>query len=151
MALLLAVLQAAALVVLQHAMLAAEVALAEGAVAHDPLRPVLAVLEGALYLLGRHAAADGQRHVQGRGRGRRSEIGVAEVSDGASVEVRCLPAWTRRMSDVGADVRSESSWRRVGIVVSEGTFSGIAFIVTLALAHCATSKAWVTYCLRIAA
>lgn len=72
-ALLLAVLQAAALVVLQHAMLAAEVALAEGAVAHDPLRPVLAVLEGALYLLGRHAAADGQRHVQGRGRG--EEVG----------------------------------------------------------------------------
>lgn len=59
MALLLAVLQAAAFVVLEHAVLAAEVPLAEGAVAHDALRPVLAVLEGALYLLGRHAAADG--------------------------------------------------------------------------------------------
>lgn len=59
--------------------------------------------------------------------GRRSESGVAEVSDGASVEVRCLPAWTRRMSDVGADVRRESSWRRVDIVVSEGTFRGMAF------------------------
>lgn len=71
--------------------------------------------------------------------GRRSESGVAEVSDGASVEVRCLPAWTRRMSDVGADVRRERSWRRVGIVVSDGTFSGMAVVVTLALAHCATS------------
>ena len=69
MALLLAVLEATALVVLQHPMPAAEVALAEGAVAHDPLRAVLAVLEGAFYLLGRHAAADGQGHVQGR-RGR---------------------------------------------------------------------------------
>ena len=73
MALLLAVLQAAALVVLQHAVLTAEVPLAEGAVAHDALRPILAVLEGALDLLRRHAAADGQRHVQGRGRG--EEIG----------------------------------------------------------------------------
>ena len=59
-------------------------------------------------------------------RGRRSEIGVADVSDGALVEVRCLPAWTRRMSDVGADVRNERSWRRVGIVVSEGTVRGMA-------------------------
>lgn len=69
MTLLLTVLQPAALVILQHAMLAAEMPLAEGAVAHDALRPVLAVLEGALHLLGRHAAADGQRHVQGRGWG----------------------------------------------------------------------------------
>lgn len=67
MALLLAVLQPAALVVLQHAMLAAEVPLAERAVAHDALRAVLAVFEGALHLLGGHAAADGERHVQGRG------------------------------------------------------------------------------------
>lgn len=58
--------------------------------------------------------------------GRRSEIGMVEVSDEASVEVRCLPAWTRRISDVGADVRNESSWRSVGIVVSEGTVRGIA-------------------------
>lgn len=69
MALLLAVLQPAALVVLEHAVLAAKVALAEGAVPHDPLRPVLAVLEVALDLLGRHAAPDRQGHVQGR-RGR---------------------------------------------------------------------------------
>ena len=60
--------------------------------------------------------------------GRRWEIGVADGSDGASVEVRCLPAWTRRMSDVGADVRNESSWRRVGIVVSAGTVRGMAFV-----------------------
>ena len=62
--------------------------------------------------------------------GRRSEIGaVADVPDETSVEVRCLPAWTRRMSDVGADVRSERSWRSVGIVVSEGTVRGMAGIV----------------------
>ncbi len=63
--------------------------------------------------------------------GRRSEIGVVHAPDAASrvVEVRCLPAWTRRMSVVGADVRSERSWRRVGIVVSEGTVSGMAGVV----------------------
>lgn len=65
--LLLAVLEPAALVILQHPMLAAEMALAEGAVPHYPLRPVLAVLEGAFYLLGGHTAADGQGHVEGRG------------------------------------------------------------------------------------
>ena len=53
---------------------------------------------------------------------------VADVSDGALVEVRCLPAWTRRMSDVGADVRNERSWRRVGIVVSDGTVRGMACV-----------------------
>ena len=58
--------------------------------------------------------------------GRRSEIGVVDVPDEASVEVRCLPAWTRRMSDVGADVRNERSWRSVGIEVSEGTVRGMA-------------------------
>ena len=68
MALLLAVLEPAALVVLEHAVLAAEVALAEGAVAHDALRAVPAVLEGALLLLA-GAAADGEGHVQGRGGG----------------------------------------------------------------------------------
>lgn len=57
--------------------------------------------------------------------GRRSEIGVVDVPDEASAEVRCLPAWTRRMSVVGADVRNESSWRRVDIVVSEGTVRGM--------------------------
>ena len=59
MALLLTILQPAALVVLEHAMLAAEVPLAERQIAHDALRPVLAVLEGAFHLLRRHAAADG--------------------------------------------------------------------------------------------
>ena len=58
--------------------------------------------------------------------GRRSESGVVDVPDEALVEVRCLPAWTRRMSDVGADVRNERSWRSVGIVVSAGTVSGMA-------------------------
>lgn len=36
--------------------------------------------------------------------GRRSEMG-----DEVDVAVRCLPAWTRRMSVVGADVRRERS------------------------------------------
>ena len=58
--------------------------------------------------------------------GRRSEIGALVVPDETSVEVRCLPAWTRRMSVVGADVRRERSWRSVGIVVSEGTVRGMA-------------------------
>ena len=44
----------------------------------------------------------------------------------ASGEVRCLPACTRRMSVVGAEVRRERSWRRVGIVVSAGTVRGMA-------------------------
>ena len=69
MALLLTVLQPTTLMILQHAMLAAEMALAERAIAHDPLGAVFAVLEGAFQLLGRHAAPDGQGHVQGRGWG----------------------------------------------------------------------------------
>ena len=77
--------------------------------------------------------------------------------DEASVEVRCLPAWTRRMSVVGAEVRNERSWRRVGIVVSEGTVRGMAtrFFVPLAFRSCAFGAIkgidWVAYCLRIAA
>ena len=45
------------------------------------------------------------------------------------VAVRCLPAWTRRMSCVGAEVRRESRCRSVGIVVSEGMVRGIAVVV----------------------
>jgi hypothetical protein len=40
--------------------------------------------------------------------------------------VKCLPAWTSRMEVVGAEVRRERSWRRVGRVVSEGIVRGIA-------------------------
>jgi len=47
------------------------------------------------------------------------------VGDGVDA-VRCLPAWTRRMEVVGAEVRRERSWRRVGRVVSEGIVRGIA-------------------------
>ena len=53
-------------------------------------------------------------------------MGAVDDDDEMSVEVRCLPACTRRMSDVGADVRRERSWRRVDIVVSEGTVRGMA-------------------------
>ena len=65
MAFLLAVLEALALVVLKHAVLAAVVAAAEAAVADNGLGTVLAVLEGAADLLGRHAAAQRQGQVQG--------------------------------------------------------------------------------------
>jgi hypothetical protein len=58
--LLLAVLQPGAAVRLEHAVLAAEVAGAEAAVADDALRGVAAVLEAAADLLGA-AAADGLR------------------------------------------------------------------------------------------
>lgn len=68
--------------------------------------------------------------------GRRSEIGVVDVPDEASAEVRCLPAWTRRMSVVGADVRNESSWRRVDIVVSEGTVRGMAMSYVSSVVLC---------------
>lgn len=61
---------------------------------------------------------------------RREEMGAVDdvVPDEMSVEVRCLPACTRRMSEAGADVRSERSWRRVDIVVSEGTVRGMAVV-----------------------
>lgn len=65
MALLLTVLQAAALVVLQHTVLAAEVTGAEAAVADYPLCGVLAVLECTADLFGWHAAAQWQ----GEGKG----------------------------------------------------------------------------------
>jgi hypothetical protein len=60
--LLLAVLEPRTAVRLQHAVLAAEVAGAEAAVAYDALRGVAAVLEAAADLLG-PAAADGLREV----------------------------------------------------------------------------------------
>ena len=66
MALLLAVLQTRALVILQHAVFAAEVAGAEAAVPDDALGRFLAVFERAADLLGRHAAAD--RGCEGQGR-----------------------------------------------------------------------------------
>jgi len=49
---------------LQHAVLAAKMALAEAAVADDALCGVLAVLEATADLPGRRAAAHGQGHVQ---------------------------------------------------------------------------------------
>jgi len=45
--------------------------------------------------------------------GRREEIGVESERDGGeavdAVAVRCLPAKTRRISEVGAEVRRERS------------------------------------------
>jgi len=78
MALLLTILQSLTLVILKQPMLPTEVTLAEAAVAYNALRRVLALLERAPYLLGRHAAAQGQRHVQ-RAVGR----------DGVRLERRC--------------------------------------------------------------
>ena len=68
MAFLLAVLEPTALVVFQHAMLAAEMSRAEAAVANNTLCGFLAVFECAADFLGRHAAADGEGEVDGGGR-----------------------------------------------------------------------------------
>lgn len=63
--LLLTVLQALALVVLEHAMLTAVVTAAEAAVAYDALGSVLAGLEGAADLLWGHSSAQWEGHVDG--------------------------------------------------------------------------------------
>lgn len=60
MALFLAVFEALALMVFEESVLAAEMAVAEAAVADDALSLVFAVLETAADLLGRHAAANGE-------------------------------------------------------------------------------------------
>ena len=64
-ALLLAVFQTLALVVFQQPVLPAKVAGAEAAVTDNALGGVLAFLEATPYLLRRHAAAQGEGHVQG--------------------------------------------------------------------------------------
>lgn len=66
---------------LQHAMLAAEVAGAEAAVADDALCCVLAVFEVAADLLGR-PAPDRQRHVQ---RAVAGDVVAAECGSGGEV------------------------------------------------------------------
>lgn len=65
-ALLLAVLQSLALVILEHAMTAAVPALAEAAVTDNGLCAVLAVLEGTTDLLWGHAAAERECEVESR-------------------------------------------------------------------------------------
>ena len=67
MALLLAVLQPGTLMILQHPMLAAEMSLAEGAIAYDALRRLLAVFVRAADFL-RRSAADGKCDMEGGGR-----------------------------------------------------------------------------------
>lgn len=57
------VFQAVTLVVLEQAVLATVVAVAEAAVADDALGALLAVLVRATYLLGGHAAAEGREQV----------------------------------------------------------------------------------------
>lgn len=83
--LLLAVLQARAAVRLQHPVLAAEMAIAEAAVADDPLRRVAAVFETTADLFGT-SAADWQREVDRRlacdGVGGQSCARVGEVFAG---------------------------------------------------------------------
>lgn len=64
MTLLLAIFEPLALVILQHAMLAAVATIAEAAVADNGLRAVLAVLEGAADLPRGHAAAQGKCEVE---------------------------------------------------------------------------------------
>lgn len=63
MALLLAILQPGTLMVLQHAMFAAEMALTKTAIAENALRAFFAGIEAAFCFLGGHAAADGEGHV----------------------------------------------------------------------------------------
>lgn len=56
------------------------------------------------------------------------EESVAGVVGGVELdaaEVRWRPAWTRRRDDGGADVRRERSWMSVGMVVSDGIWSGM--------------------------
>ncbi len=80
MALLLAVLQPLALVVLEQAVLGAEVAGAEAAVARDTLGGALAVAVAAPDLLGRHPAGHGGE-VDG-GAGHDVEVGHGRVESG---------------------------------------------------------------------
>lgn len=62
------VVQAGALVILEQPVLAAEVAVAEAAVPRDALRLVLAILEGASDLLGRHFLGEREnRYRKGKG------------------------------------------------------------------------------------
>jgi hypothetical protein len=65
MTLLLTILEPFALMILEQPVLPAVMSAAEPAVADDALRRVPALLEGTAYLLGWHAAAHRQRHVQG--------------------------------------------------------------------------------------
>ena len=64
MTLLLTVLQPLTLMILQQPVLPAIMSRAEPAVAYDALRSVLALFETAPDLLGRHPAAQRQRHMQ---------------------------------------------------------------------------------------
>ena len=57
-ALLLTIFQPTALMILQHAMLATKVAVAETTVTYNALSAIFAVLEVAFYLLGWHSAAN---------------------------------------------------------------------------------------------
>lgn len=79
--------------------------------------------------------------------GIRAEIDVFVLVAEPGV-VRCLPACTRRMDVVGADVRSERRWRRVGIVVSDGTVRGIAETVLVHRSTCEKILGGKAYCLQ---
>ena len=100
MALLLAVLQPLALVVLQQAVLPAKVSAAEPAVADDALRGVFAIFVAAADLLGGHPAAQGQRHVQ-RCVGRDSVVGE-RCGRGRQVLPCVHEAQVRGLGQVGA-------------------------------------------------
>jgi hypothetical protein len=50
------------------------------------------------------------------------------LSESVEVESRCLPAKTRRRSDVGRLVRRARRDRRVDIEVVDGTDSGITMV-----------------------
>ena len=66
MAFLLAILQPATLMVLQHSVLAAEVSGAEAAITDNALGSILAVFKCAAHLLGGHATSDRRCEFEGR-------------------------------------------------------------------------------------
>ena len=128
MTLLLAILEALALVVLEEAVLAAEMPIAEAAVADDALRGVLAFLVTAANLLRRHAAAQRERHVQRCvrrdcvlaercGGGRQVLPGVHEAQVGGLGQVGAQREQTAQGRDGGVggyrerDCCSTSVWR----------------------------------------
>ena len=54
---------------------------------------------------------------------RESRVAVEELMG------RCFPQWTRRREAGGREVRRDRSCRRVGMVVEDGMFRGIAVAV----------------------
>lgn len=65
--------------------------------------------------------------VDNGGMWRESRVAVVDVIG------RCFPKWTRRREAGGREVRRDSSWSRVGMVVEDGIWRGIAMEVVSGL------------------